>query len=101
MKRGDLKPDLTITCTSDGSSVDLTTAASVQVVIRKVGDAAALFTRTATGDANGVVTMTWQAGDTDTVGQYATEVLVTWPGSRPQRFPGDSYLTFRIVDNLS
>lgn len=101
IKRGDLEPDLTITCTSNGSAVDLTAATSIQVVVRAEGASTPLFTRTATGNASGVVTMPWTAGDTDTVGRLLVEVLVTWPGSKPQRFPATSYLPVDVVPNLS
>jgi hypothetical protein len=101
IKKGDLKPDLVITCTSDGAVVDLTTATTVQVVCRREGAASVLFTRTATGNASGVVTYTWQAGDTDTVGRLLFEVLVTWSGAKPQRFPANSYLPVDVESNLS
>lgn len=101
IKKGDLLPDLAITCTSDGTAVDLTSAVTVEVVCRRQGADTALFTRTATGDANGVVTYEWQQGDTDTVGRLLFEVLVTWPGAAPQRFPAVSYLPVDVVENLS
>jgi len=99
MKQGDLKPDLQIQCTSD-TTVNLTTASSVQVVCRREGATAALWTRTATGDSAGVVTYTWQAGDTDTVGRLLFEVLVTWPVGKPQRFPAVGVLPVDIESNL-
>lgn len=101
LKRGDLKPDITINCTSNGVAPNFTTATTVQVVCRREGAAAALFTRAATGDANGVVTYVWQAGDTDTVGRLLFEVIATWPGSKPQRFPANSYLPVDVEENLS
>lgn len=101
IKQGDLTPDLKITCAgTDGSVADLTTASSVQVVCRREGAAVALFTRAATGDANGVVTYVWQTGDTDTTGRLLFEVLVTWPGTKPQRFPASSYLPVDVIANL-
>jgi hypothetical protein len=101
IKKGDLKPDLVIACTSNGVAPDFTTATTVQVVCRREGAAAALFTRSATGDANGNVTYTWQSGDTDTVGRLLFEVLATWPGTKPQRFPANSYLPVDVEQNLS
>ncbi len=101
LKRGDLKPDLVITCTSDGAVPNFTTATTVQVVCRREGAAVALFTRTATGDALGKVTYVWQAGDTDTVGRLLFEVVATWTGSKPQRFPANSYLPVDVEENLS
>lgn len=101
IKKGDLLPSLSITCTSNGAVVDLTTATSVVVVARREGAGTVLFSRAATGDANGVVTMPWVAGDTDTVGRINIEVLVTWPGSKPQRFPATSTLPVDVLPNLS
>lgn len=102
MKKGDLKPDLSITCTSNNVGVDLTTATSVQIVCRREGAASALFTRTATtANASGVATMLWQAGDTDTPGRLLFEVLATFSGSKPERYPPVSYLPVDIVANLT
>jgi hypothetical protein len=101
MKKGDLEPDLVISCRgADGTTPDLTTATSVQVVARLEGASTALFTRNATGDADGNVTMAWQAGDTDTVGRMLIEVRVTWPGSKPEHYPATSYLPIDIMDTL-
>lgn len=100
MKRGDTKPDLVINCTSDGAAVDFTTATTVQVVCRRDGTATPLFTRTATGAADGSVTYEWQAGDTDTVGRLLFEVIATWPLGT-QRFPASSYLPVDVEENLS
>lgn len=101
MKKGDLTPNLSITCTSDGAAVNLTTASSITVVARREGASTPLFSRAATGNSSGVVTMSWVAGDTDTVGRINIEVLVTWPGAKPQRFPATSYLSVDILPNLS
>lgn len=101
IKKGDLLPNLAITCTSNGAPVDLTSALTIQVVCRREGAAAVLWTRSASGNAQGVVTYTWQAGDTATVGRLLVEVLVTWPGALPQRFPATSYLPVDVVENLS
>jgi hypothetical protein len=101
LKRGDLKPDLIITCTSAGAVPDFTTASSVQVACRREGAATVLFTRTATGNSLGQVTYVWQTGDTDTVGRLLFEVIATWPGTKPQRFPANSYLPVDIEENLS
>lgn len=101
LKKGDLKPDLTINCTSGGAVVDLTTASSITVVGRLEGASSPLFSRAATGTALGVVTMPWQSGDTATVGRLNIEVIVTWPGTKPQRFPATSYLPVDILPNLS
>lgn len=101
IKQGALRPNISITVTDAGSAVDLTSATSVHVVARREGATTPLFTRVATGDANGVVTCSWVAGETDTVGRINLEVLVTWPGAEPQRFPASSYLPVDIEPYLS
>lgn len=100
IKQGDLTPNLVITCTDNGVAKDLTTASTVEVVCRRDGSTAVLWTRAASGNASGQVTYTWQTGDTDTTGRLLFEVLVTWPGSKPQRFPALSYLPVDVVAHL-
>lgn len=83
--RGDLKPDLVITCLDGDAVVDLTAASSVFVI--GVRDGTVLFNRAATSATSlGVVTMLWQTADTTTAGVVEVEVQVTWSGSKPQTF---------------
>lgn len=99
MKKGDLLPALSITCTSNGSAVDLTTADSVTVIGKYEGASATLFERVVTGDVNGVVTMPWGTGDTDTVGRILISVAVV-TGGKTQHFPASSYLAVDVEDTL-
>lgn len=98
--KGDLAPNLVITCTSSSGVVDLTAATTVQVVCRKEGATTPFFTRAATGTAQGVATYTWQAGDTDTVGRLLFQVKVTWPGPKVEHFPATGYLPVDVLDTL-
>lgn len=83
--RGDLKPDLRITCLDGDAPVDLTVATSVKVI--GVRDGVVLFNRAATtATAAGVVTMLWQTADTAVTGVIEVEVEVTWSGAKPQTF---------------
>lgn len=91
MKAGDLLPALVIDVTDlvDGvvQPVNLTSATAVRVLgIQGVGQA---FDDTSPtrDNANGVVTHNWVAGETDTVGRIWVDVIVTWPGGKPQHFP--------------
>lgn len=89
MYRGDLKPDLVISCTDDGEPVDLTTAVTVRVI--GVRNGVTVFDRAVTGTADGKVTMEWQAADTAETGRILVEAEVTWPGDKPQTFrPGEA-----------
>ncbi|MGI8682027.1 MAG: hypothetical protein ACR2JO_07845 [Mycobacteriales bacterium] len=84
MFRGDLLPDLQITCTDNDAPVDLTTATGIRVIGVTAGKV--LFDRAVTGTASGLVTMVWETADTAAPGRVAVEVEVTWPGVRPQTF---------------
>jgi len=87
---GDLLPPLKITLKDSEVDVNLDQATSVRVLGRRNGEL--IFDRT--GDdiswvhdgAISVVTMPWQAGDTDEAGMIEPEVEVTWPGPKPQTF---------------
>lgn len=47
----------------------------------------------------GVVKYTWASGDTDTAGTFKGEFIVTWPGSKPERFPNRDFVYIKIIDN--
>jgi hypothetical protein len=110
MKRNDLLPTYraqllqTDPETLVTTPVDLSGITSVKFIMRlktsttggpKVAAAATVFDA-----ANGVVEYTWISGDTNIEGDYNVEIEVTWPGSKIQTFPADSYLTVKIVTDL-
>lgn len=100
MFQNDLKPDYSVVLTdvqtdSEGRVlstvvVDLSTAVAVRVIgviTPTNGVATPKFDRDATTtNSQGVVTMQWVHGDTDTLGLISTEVEVMWPGNKPQTF---------------
>lgn len=94
IKRGDRDPALEATLTDDGAALDLTTATSIRAVGHRAG--VLVFDRVVTGDANGVVTMSWQEGDTDEIGYILVEFVVTWPSGREQTFPHDGFERVRV-----
>lgn len=51
---------------------------------------------TITDAANGLVSYSWQAGNTDTPGAYQCEFHVTYLGGTIQRFPQRGYLELVI-----
>lgn len=82
LKAGDLAPklqfDLNANCTG----------ATAVAKIRRWHQATTLSkTLTFTDAPNGICEYQWVAGDTDTVGTYSVDVLVTFPGSIPEHFP--------------
>ena len=82
LKQGDLAPKLQLDLTAN------LTGATAVAKIRRVHQSTVLSkTLTVTDAANGLCEYQWVAGDTDVVGTYLIEVLVTFSGPIPQRFP--------------
>jgi hypothetical protein len=108
IKQHDLRPRYRVKLTQTDPSnptatipVDLTDATSVRFLMStasgttaKVDAPAAFVDRT-----GGIVEYAWQAGDTDTVGDYSIEFEVMW-GTEPQTFPSNGYFTARINADL-
>ena len=94
LKRGDLTPNLSITLTDDDEPVNLTSATDIRLIGTRRG--VVVFDRSLSGSAQGVVTMPWQAGDTDDLGVILVEAEVMWPGDKPQTFPHDGFERVRI-----
>lgn len=94
-KTGDTWPLLTGTCEDENGPVDLSTAASVRVVIKPptgatFGSAATLIG----GGTTGQWSYKWGASDLTQVGDYSVEVEVTWAsGTTPpevETFPNNA-----------
>ncbi len=105
VKQNDTLPVLAITLKegdpSAPTAVNLSTATSVKLLMRPVGGGS-VITRTAaiTSAAAGQITVTFQAADTGTSGDYEGEIEVTWTGGGIETFPHDSYIAIRIVDDI-
>lgn len=103
IKQDDLLPEPQVTLYDAlGAVVDLTTAVSVQFLMRnadtlavKVNAAATVVTPTA-----GVVKYVWAGTDTDTAGSYQAEWEVTWSGSRKQTFPTKGFDTVVVYEDV-
>lgn len=102
-KRGDLLPLLIATLSDVNGPVDLTNA-TVQFHMRdSAGEL--VIDETATVDPDqtantGLVTYTWQTGDTDTAGDYEAEFEAVFSG-KPITFPKGSNLRVRIVGDIA
>lgn len=108
IKQGDLLPTLDLTLqqlNADGtlSAIDLTNASAAlfrmwRVDARSGGtykvNAAATFVDKPTG----AVRYSWAGTDTDTVGLFYAEIVLTWSGPKPQTIPTDGYLIIQIGD---
>jgi hypothetical protein len=75
--------------------VDLTGASvafRMEVGGVSLGGAATILSATA-----GRVSYAWGFNDTQSVGIHPAEFVVTWPGGKPQTFPGDDYLRVEVA----
>lgn len=105
MKAGDLLPKLTVTLTTTaGAAIDLTTALAVQfrmwrVDARPTGSFKVNAAATFDDRPNGVVSYLWAGTDTDTPGLYYAEIVLTWPGPKPQTVPTSGYMVIQIEDS--
>lgn len=100
LKRGDLEPAVRVSLAfSDGSPVPLASVIEIRFRMADVLTRAEIFSRAAQVDGDpalGQVVYVWQPGDTDIAGVYYAEFEVIWPGSRPQTYPPQGYLTVSI-----
>lgn len=93
MKRGDLFPDLRILITSGDPAFNPDAIASVRVA--GAIDGTVVFDRAATPAAveGGVlITMPFEATDTDEAGRVVVEVELTWPGNKTQTIRTGNHL---------
>lgn len=88
---------------SSNDPIDLTTATSVDFLMRESGgtgtpkvNAPAVITDAVAGE----VTYTWDAADTDTVGDFHAEFKITWGDGGIQTVPNDGYFEITIGDDL-
>jgi hypothetical protein len=104
LKAGNLLPALEATLRDDdGDAVDLTAATGVRLHMRQafpprgvVVDAAASVVVA----ASGIVSYSWQAGDTDEIGTHYLEWEVTWAGG-VETFPKSGYDRVVIVEAIA
>jgi hypothetical protein len=99
LKQHDTAPSLRATITDNGAPVDLTPTTGVKVIGKRNGTL--VFSRAATTATNlGVVTMSWQTGDTALPGLIAIEIELTWPDATVQTIPPNGYLGVLIDPDL-
>lgn len=116
IKQHDLKPSLQVVLLSDmpqqdpglppqSNPVNLTQATAARLLMSsrrtglKVSGAMTIADQSVVANL-GLVTYDWQAGDTDTVGQFDAEIEVTWPTGKPQTFPANQYFTVDVQKDL-
>lgn len=105
IKKDDILPALrtTLTDSSTGLPVDLTTATSATVRIVKAGATTATVNAAATivsPATSGKLEYAWNAGDTDEVGDYYIEWTVNFGVGYPKTYPSSTYNLMTIVPRL-
>jgi len=95
IKQGDTRHAIRATLkTVNGAIVDLSTASIRFVMVsRKNG---ILIDRDATLETDGRVSYVFEEGETDVVGDYAIEFLVTYDDAREETFPHKGFIKLTI-----
>src|SRR3990167_95700 len=74
-------PDYVITCTRDGTAIDLTTASAIVLIIQRKSDSTitqAGKAATITTAASGIITYRADATDFPSAGLYVADIVITW-----------------------
>jgi hypothetical protein len=102
MKQGDTLPNLTVQLLGPtGAALDLTAATGVTFVMRSAaGVQLVRRAATVTTAAQGRVSFTWQAGDTDLIGEHDAEWIATFPGGKELTVPNRGYDKIAISARL-
>jgi hypothetical protein len=103
IKQGDTAPSIAYQLEDgDGTPVDITGAAVKFIMYApgasspKVNTAATITTA-----ATGMVAYTFNASDTDAIGDYLGEFQVTFAGGAVETWPDGDWLKIRILDDLA
>lgn len=101
IKKDDTYPPITAILQRDGSAIDLS-GATVQFQMALQGESALTVdaAATVTDAENGEVEYSWDAADTDVVGIYEAEFVITYASGRIETFPNDHFLYIEIVEDL-
>ena len=101
-KTGDLLPDLRMRLLIGGVPVDISSAVGATVSVGSGISRAAVIDDDGTPENRGLLSLPWQAGDTDTSGVFDVEVRLEWVPGKEQTFPSDRTRTVvRITDGLA
>ena len=102
LKQGDLLPSIQAQLLdTSGVPVDLTGVLGVNFCFRRRNNTNVTTAAATIVDAtNGVVQYDWVAGDTDTVGEYEAEWVVTFASGKEQTFPSEGFNEFEVTEDL-
>lgn len=103
IKQNDTRPNIAATLIDGDGSVASLDGSTVVFKMRKVGETSTTVNSSAvvTNASGGVVTYTWSASDTATVGSYQGEFEVTYSGGGVQTFPNNDYIPIEIIDDIA
>lgn len=105
IKQGNLTPPYRAQLTVNGAPVDLSTALSVNFVMRQAAGRKVIDQPAVIEDDDDPkpswVHYLWQPGDTDTPDLYRQEWRILWPGGIPQTVPNEDYDSIRVVPVLA
>ena len=102
IKQHDRSPAFSVTLEAPaGTAIDLT-GCSVKFIMTLDGATTAAVSAAATIDsaADGEVSYSWGATDTETAGLYRAEFEVTFAGGTKRTFPANDYLYINILPDL-
>ena len=102
IRQNDTSPTLTATLTDyNGTPINLN-AATVDVYMEDLSGVAKLAGASCSVDdaTNGIVSYSWQAGDTDTVGTYRVVFEATYFDGGVETFPNKGYESVTITREL-
>lgn len=100
IKQHDNFPYLQATLKSNGAPIDLTTAVSIKFIAKATGGTITGTCTIVGSPTAGVVQYQWGAGDTTLVTDYQVEFEITWPTSKVQTVPNDSYKSLSVMADL-
>lgn len=102
LKKGDVLPRLKATL-KNGSGVAINLTGATVVFRMRKSDAAepkVEASATVTGATAGLVEYTWDEEDSDEVGSYNGEFVITFP-SGVQTVPSNGFFTIEVVESLA
>ena len=99
---GDLEPDLSIAIVVNDAAEDLTDATDFEMLWKQPDGSVSTVPLTAPDPLNGLLLRTWDAGDTDQVGDHYAQIVITRGNGETQTFPSDgSYVIWTVHPRLA
>lgn len=103
IKKGDRLPELEVLCADRaGTAADLTGCTGALLYRKHTvsGDVETFAMSFRADRETGLVYYEWAAGETDTVGLYACEIVVTYASGEESTFPARGTFKMEILEDL-